>query len=111
VNPASSANRGADFRNASRPGPKKILVVDENDVDLREIGVELRNEGCEVIAARSGAEALELLSAQLVDCILLGMQSRHLRASIQSNDYTNTQFGLLPLPDGYGRWRGISSRH
>ncbi len=75
MNPASIANRRADFRNAVRPGPKKILVVDQNDVDLRGIGAELRNEGCEVIAARSGAEALELLSAQLVDCILLGMQS------------------------------------
>src|ERR1700722_555668 len=55
--------------------PKKILVGDENDGDLREIGAELRHEGCEVIAARSGAEALDLLSVQLVDCILLGMQN------------------------------------
>jgi light-regulated signal transduction histidine kinase (bacteriophytochrome) len=35
----------------------------------------LRHEGCEVIAARSGVEALDLLSVQLVDCILLGMQN------------------------------------
>jgi hypothetical protein len=31
--------------------------------------------------------------------------------SFTANDYTNTRFGLLPLPDGYGRRRGISSRH
>jgi CheY-like chemotaxis protein len=42
--------------------------------DLSEIATELRREGCEVIAARTGAETLELLSVQLVDCILLGMQ-------------------------------------
>ena len=55
---------------ASLLGSKKILVVD----DLREIAAELRQEGCEIIAARAGNEALELLSVQLVDCILLGIQ-------------------------------------
>jgi two-component system, NtrC family, sensor kinase len=72
---ASAASFSAVIAPASLLGPKKILVVDENDGDLREIGAELRHEGCEVIAARSGAEALELLSVQLVDCILLGVQS------------------------------------
>jgi two-component system NtrC family sensor kinase len=72
---ASAASFSGVVPPASLLGPKKILMVDENDGDLREIGAELRKEGCEVIAARSGAEALDLLSVQLVDCILLGMQN------------------------------------
>jgi two-component system NtrC family sensor kinase len=60
---------------ASLLGPKKILVVEDSAPELGEIAGELRQEGCEVIAAHNGAEAIELLSVQLVDCILLGMQS------------------------------------
>jgi two-component system, NtrC family, sensor kinase len=60
---------------ASLLGPKKILVVDDNVADLQEIATELRQEGCEVIGAPTGSEALELLAVQLVDCILLGVQS------------------------------------
>jgi two-component system NtrC family sensor kinase len=60
---------------ASLLGPKKILVVENDANDLREIAGELRQEGCEVIGARSGVEALELLAVQLVDCILFGMNN------------------------------------
>jgi two-component system, NtrC family, sensor kinase len=64
---------------ASLLGPTKILVVDDSAGDLREIAAELRHEGCEIIAARAGDEAIELLSVQLVDCILLGMQNSSAR--------------------------------
>ena len=71
---SSAASFSAVAAPASLLGPKKILVVEDDASDLREITAELRHEGCEVIAARSGNEAFELLSVQLVDCILLGMQ-------------------------------------
>jgi len=58
---------------ASLLAPKRILTVDDNQ-DYRELlATALRGDGYEVIAARSGEEALELLAVQPVDCILLDM--------------------------------------
>jgi two-component system NtrC family sensor kinase len=54
-------------------GPKKILTVDDSLTYLHEVAVQLRHEGYDVIPARSGEEALELLSVQSVDCILLDL--------------------------------------
>ena len=56
---------------ASLLGPKRILVVDDSLTYLHEVAEQLRQEGYDVIPARSGEEALELLRVQPVDCILL----------------------------------------
>jgi PAS domain S-box-containing protein len=54
-------------------GPKRLLVVDDSPTYLHEVGERLGGEGYDVVLARSGEEALELLRAQPVDCILLDM--------------------------------------
>jgi two-component system, NtrC family, sensor kinase len=54
-------------------GPKRILVVDDSLTYLHEVAEQLRQEGYDVIPARSGEEALELLLVQPVDCILLDL--------------------------------------
>ena len=54
-------------------GPKKILTVDDSLTYLHEVAAQLRQEGYDVVPARSGEEALELLSVQSVDCILLDL--------------------------------------
>jgi two-component system, NtrC family, sensor kinase len=54
-------------------GPKRILTVDDSLTYLHEVAAQLRQEGYDVIPARSGEEALELLSVQSVDCILLDL--------------------------------------
>ncbi|MEI9850841.1 MAG: response regulator [Sphingomonas sp.] len=54
-------------------GPKKILAVDDSETYLQQLADELRMEGYDVVLARSGEEALELLAAQPVDCILLDL--------------------------------------
>jgi two-component system, NtrC family, sensor kinase len=51
--------------------PKKILAVDDSVTYLQSLGDALREEGYDVILARSGEEALDLLAVQSVDCILL----------------------------------------
>jgi DNA-binding response OmpR family regulator len=56
---------------ASHLGPKRILAVDDSATYLQELAEQLRQEGYEVILARSGEEALDLLAVQPVDCILL----------------------------------------
>ncbi len=58
---------------ASLLGPKKILAVDDSVTYLHELASALRGEGYDVVPARSGEEAVELLAVQPVDCILLDL--------------------------------------
>lgn len=59
---------------ASLLAPKKILAVDDSETHLQALAEALRGEGYEVVLARSGEEALDLLAVQPVDCILLDLQ-------------------------------------
>jgi DNA-binding response OmpR family regulator len=54
-------------------GPKKILAVDDSETYLQELADALRSDGYELVLARSGEEALQLLAVQAVDCILLDL--------------------------------------
>jgi DNA-binding response OmpR family regulator len=54
-------------------GPKKVLAVDDSSTYLHELADALRIEGYDVVLARSGEEALEMLAVQPVDCILLDL--------------------------------------
>jgi two-component system, NtrC family, sensor kinase len=54
-------------------GPKRILAVDDSNTYLEELATVLRVEGYDVVLAHSGEEALELLTVQQVDCILLDL--------------------------------------
>jgi DNA-binding response OmpR family regulator len=54
-------------------GPKKVLAVDDSPTYLHELSDALRIEGYDVVLARSGEEALEMLAVQAVDCILLDL--------------------------------------
>jgi two-component system NtrC family sensor kinase len=58
---------------ASLFGPKRILAVDDSLTYLHELAMLLRGEGYDVVMARSGEEAIEMLSVQSVDCILLDL--------------------------------------
>jgi two-component system, NtrC family, sensor kinase len=73
----------AVMRRASQPvppsdtrsllAPKRILAVDDSATYLDAIASVLRDEGYDVICARSGEEAIEILGVQSVDCILLDL--------------------------------------
>ncbi|MBI1943732.1 MAG: response regulator [Betaproteobacteria bacterium] len=65
------AGSGPERATPSLHSPKKILAVDDSETYLDALTSTLRGEGYDVIAARSGDEALEMLGAQPVDCILL----------------------------------------
>lgn len=58
---------------ATLEGPHKILAVDDSATYLNELAEALRGEGYDVVPARSGEEALELLAVQSVGCILLDL--------------------------------------
>lgn len=52
-------------------GPTRLLAVDSDRDFVKSLTDELRDEDFEVIAANSGDEALRILSAESVECILL----------------------------------------
>jgi two-component system NtrC family sensor kinase len=52
-------------------GPKKILAVDDSETYLQELVGALRADGYELVLARSGEAALDLLAVQAADCLLL----------------------------------------
>ena len=68
-----SASSGVAEKTASLLGPKRILAVDDSATYLAGLAAMLREEGYDVVSARSGDEALELLAAQSMDCILLDL--------------------------------------
>lgn len=67
----TAAGSDAERHTVSLAGPMKILAVDDSATYLEELTSTLRGEGYDVIPARSGEEALEMLAVQPVDCILL----------------------------------------
>jgi len=92
--------RGDDRRHGaelavSSLGPKRILAVDDSPTYLDELSTHLRQDGYDVVLARSGEEALELVAVQRVDCILLDLRMpglsghetcRRLRARLESRE-------------------------
>jgi DNA-binding response OmpR family regulator len=68
-----SASSSVAEKPASLLGPKRILAVDDSATYLADLAAVLRDEGYDVVSARSGDEALELLAAQSMDCILLDL--------------------------------------
>lgn len=69
----SAGNNLGEQATASLLAPKKILAVDDSETYLQELAGVLRATGYEVVLARSGEDALSLLSVQSVDCILLDL--------------------------------------
>jgi two-component system NtrC family sensor kinase len=69
----TTARAPGDDAMRSALGPKKILAVDDSATYLNVLTDALRGEGYDVILARSGEQALELIAVQAVDCILLDL--------------------------------------
>jgi two-component system NtrC family sensor kinase len=68
-----NTSAAADDKATGLIGSKRILAVDDSPTYLHEISSALHGEGYDVVLARSGEEALELLAVQPVDCILLDL--------------------------------------
>jgi two-component system NtrC family sensor kinase len=69
----SASTQVAEPAAPSLLGPKKILAVDDSETYLQELAGALRADGYELVLARSGEEALDLLAVQPVDCLLLDL--------------------------------------
>jgi len=69
--PAFSA---APLEVAAHAGPEKVLAVDDSLTYLHALEDQLREDGYDVRLASSGEQALEVLSTEPVDCILLDLR-------------------------------------
>ncbi len=68
--------------------PRRVLAVDDDPVSLAVTAILLEAEGCVVLQAESGAQALEMVSANLIDCVLAdlrmpGLNSTELARSLR----------------------------
>jgi two-component system, NtrC family, sensor kinase len=69
-----SATSNARDASPSLLSPKRLLAIDDSETHLRALSTELGTEGYDVVLAVSGQEAIALLGAQSVDCILLDFE-------------------------------------
>jgi two-component system, NtrC family, sensor kinase len=67
------SDRRSDAETRSLLGPSRILAVDDSPTYRELVATALRAEGYDVIQVGSGEEALQLLSVQQVDCVLLDL--------------------------------------
>ncbi|WP_437338722.1 response regulator [Sorangium sp. So ce394] len=72
VSERSSARRAAEGGGSGLSG-KKILVVDDSPTYRASLAHVLRQDGCDVIPAQSGEDALSLLSVEGVDCVIMDL--------------------------------------
>ena len=69
-----SRNRAGDFFMSANPAgarPKKILVVDDNEIVIKSITLKLQGAGYHVITAMDGSEAVAMARKETPDLILL----------------------------------------
>jgi len=62
------------MRSGPPPQPRRVLAVDDDPVSLAVTVVLLEAEGCVVLKAESGEEALKLASTNLFDCIVADLR-------------------------------------
>ncbi|WP_438030039.1 response regulator [Sorangium sp. So ce233] len=72
VSQRSGARRAAEGSGPALIG-KKILVVDDSPTYRASLAQLLRQDGCDVIPAQSGEEALSLLAVEAVDCVIMDL--------------------------------------
>ncbi len=83
-----------DLRSARcRAGPRRVLVVEDEDAVRRIVKIALESTGYRVVEARSGSEALETaaahaggLHAVVTDVVMPGMSGRELAERLKSDD-------------------------
>jgi PAS domain S-box-containing protein len=111
--PAPALAAGSSGKVIPLPGPKKILVVDDNAEILEAVGVQLSSLGYKVIAAADATAALDLLSGGaevdllLTDVVMpggmngsqLAVEARRLRPGLKVL-FTSGYFEVALIRDG-----------
>jgi two-component system, NtrC family, sensor kinase len=69
----AASDTAANTETRSLLGPRRVLAVDDSATFRATLSQALLSEGYDVVQASSGEEALELISVQPVDCVLLDL--------------------------------------
>jgi CheY-like chemotaxis protein len=95
VKPATKAELDAAFERLRKyvtPHPKRLLVVEEDDVERQRVVDLLAHDDIEITECRSGSEAMNLLSDRIFDCCVIelrlpDMSGVELLEKIQSDEH------------------------
>lgn len=76
--------------------PARILLVDDSPTVLNLLGLVMRQQGYEVVAAKDGLEALRKLQEQPVDLVITDVNMPHMDG-----------FTLIATLRAHQAWRGL----
>jgi CheY-like chemotaxis protein/signal transduction histidine kinase/HAMP domain-containing protein len=79
--PVSKAQLLSEIEKIGKPGTRSVMIVDDSDLDRREIRRIVEQEGMKPIEAEDGAVCLELIKKQVPDVLVLDL--------------------MMPEPDGF----------
>jgi CheY-like chemotaxis protein len=79
------------------PTPRRILAVDDDPVSLAVTAVLLEAEGCVVLQAQSGAQAVDLAASDPPDCILADLRMPGLSSTALAHSLRKAAPGALLL--------------
>ncbi len=96
--PATTEGLEAAFtriKDYSEQRRRRLLIVEDNSAELMSIKELLGHDDIEVVSARTGQEALEILKSESIDCMVLDLRL----PDISGLDVLNRVQGELELPD------------
>ena len=87
-----------EINKIGRPRPHSIMVVDDNEIDLREMARVIEKEGIEAVPADSGSNCMELLKEDLPDILVLDLMMPEMDGfEVLDRVRTNPKTGNLPV--------------
>lgn len=75
---------------------RRILIVDDEEINLRLAEYILRNHSYEVITANSGAQGLDLLRRRMIDLVLLDIEMPVMNG-FRMFEYIKKEYANLPV--------------
>jgi HAMP domain-containing protein/signal transduction histidine kinase/DNA-binding response OmpR family regulator len=87
----------ADITSFSKRMSRKVLVVEDNDLESSQIARALQDPGIEVKVAATGTQAFELLATEEPDCIVLDYSLPDVSGTDLINNVTRLKKKLTPV--------------
>ena len=88
----------AEINKIGRPRPHSIMVVDDNEIDLREMARVIEKEGIKAVPADSGSNCVEMLKEDLPDILVLDLMMPEMDGfEVLDRVRTNPKTGNLPV--------------
>ncbi|MGB8195068.1 MAG: response regulator, partial [Chitinophagaceae bacterium] len=86
-----------DIINFNKKERKRVLIVEDNELDSSQIAKVLSGENVHVDIAETGRKALELLQSEMFDCVILDYTMPDISGSDLVNKVGETKHKLTPV--------------